>query len=193
MDTKSYEACTYKGRREFLGAPFDVRILDVDAAGLAVIVLQAQAQSQLLKFTRVFTSSELQAAGVRKSLEGFATLVDSLELVEDGFWTGGDAQAAGLGELAAYQLSSSLPGIRNPPPIVSAHAAHAYLTRAPVGLTAWNDSALPGEHKLLLDVVASGLAELCRHKPAGLDAVAWLGRWLLEHNPAQPQVQVDGP
>jgi len=33
------------------------------------------------------------------------------------------------------------------------------------------------------------LAELCIEKPSGLDAVRWLGQWLLDNNPNQPSVE----
>lgn len=185
-------AASYKTRSDFLGEPFEVRLFDVEGAGVAAVVFSSEpSANNTLKFSRVFSAHELQAAGVRKTLEGYAALADALELVEDAFWTAPDAEAAGEGELAAFQLSAALPGIRPPPPIVSLQAARAYFARAPVGLSAWNASSLPGEHSLLLDVLAKGLAELCRHKPAGLEAVSWLAHWLLEHNPAQPKVQVD--
>lgn len=186
-----YDAsATYKTRRDFLGEPFDVRLFDVDAAGVAAVVISHES-SNPLKFSRIFSDKELQAAGIRRILEGYTTLADALELVEDAFWTGPDAEAVGESELSAFQLSAALPGIRHPPPIVSLQAARAYFSRAPAGLSAWNSNSLPEEHSLMLDVLAKGLSDLCRHKPAGLDAVAWLGRWLLENNPAQPKVQVE--
>jgi hypothetical protein len=33
------------------------------------------------------------------------------------------------------------------------------------------------------------LAELCKEKPAGLEAVRWLGQWLIDHNPNQPAIE----
>jgi|TARA_A100001015_G_C15017734_1_gene726341 hypothetical protein len=33
------------------------------------------------------------------------------------------------------------------------------------------------------------LAELCKEKPAGLDAVKWLGQWMIDNNPNQPQIE----
>lgn len=188
-----YDSCNYKARREFLGLEFEVRLFDVDAAGVAVIAFQNATENgeAPLKFSRVFSRTEMRSAGVLKTLEGFVALVDSLELVEDAYFTGQDAINGGISEFAAFQLSSSLPGIHFPPPIVSQQAAMAYFTRAPVGLTAWNPRGGGGaEDKMLLDVVAKGLTELCRTKPAGLDAVRWLGNWFLANNPTQPNVEV---
>lgn len=192
-----YDSCTFKARRDFVGIEFEVRLFDVDDAGVAVIAYQSASESAgapPLKFSRVFSRTELRAAGITKTLEGFVALVDSLELVEDAYFTAQDAAADSSGddasEFAAFQLSSSLPGIKFPPPIVSQRAAMAYFARAPVGLAAWNHGHGDGSNELLLDIVAKGLAELCRAKPAGLDAVKWLGHWFLEHNPSQPNVEV---
>jgi hypothetical protein len=189
MDAQ-YSNCHYKARRVFLGDEFEVRLFDVDAVGIAVVVFQGALGdgASPAKFSRVFSREELHHAGILRTLEGYVRLVDSLELVEDAFFTGPDATHAGLSELAAYQLSSSLPGIAYPPPIVSRPAATSYLMRAPVGLATWNESRTRADETLLLDVVARALAELCRAKPVGLDAVRWLGKWLLAHNPSQPAV-----
>ncbi|KAJ0412086.1 hypothetical protein ATCC90586_004006 [Pythium insidiosum] len=189
MDER-YNGCHYKARRVFLGEEFEVRLFDVDDVGIAVIVYQAGAAATPLSFSRVFSRVELQDASITRTLDGYVALTDSLELVEDAYFTGADAARAGQSELAAYQLSSSLPGIRFPDPIVSQQAATAYLTRCPVGLTTWNASRTPADTKILLDVVARGLTELCRQKPTGLTAVKWLGEWLLKNNPTQPSVHV---
>ncbi|GLE03904.1 hypothetical protein PINS_up012815 [Pythium insidiosum] len=189
MDAR-YSGCHYKARRVFLGDEFEVRLFDVDDVGIAVIVYPAGAATTSQTFSRVFSRVELQDAGITRTLDGYVALTDSLELVEDAYFTGADAARAGQSELSAYQLSSSLPGIRFPDPIVSQQAATAYLTRCPVGLTTWNASRTPADEKILLDVVARGLTELCRHKPTGLAAVKWLGEWLLQNNPTQPHVHV---
>lgn len=41
-------------------------------------------------------------------------------------------------------------------------------------------------HELLI----TGLVELCKAKPVGIDAVRWLGNWLIENNPNKPRVNV---
>lgn len=41
----------------------------------------------------------------------------------------------------------------------------------------------------LRDVISAGLAQLCRVKPQGDDAIRWLAHWLRRNNPAKPQVQ----
>lgn len=39
-------------------------------------------------------------------------------------------------------------------------------------------------------VLVEGLVELCKVKPVGLDAVQWLGEWLLQNNPNKPRVDL---
>ena len=75
------------------------------------------------------------------------------------------------------QLVSSLEGIGTGPPVASPVAAANYLKGAPAG-----EDTLP-------NLIAVGLTELCREKPVGLNAVEWLGKWLLSNNPNQPQVK----
>ncbi|GMF17020.1 unnamed protein product [Phytophthora fragariaefolia] len=187
---KKYDSCSYMGRRTFLGGEFEVRLFEVDDAGIAAVVFQISTEhGSPLKFSRVFSRAELGKAGITKTLEGHVALVDSLELVEDAYFTGNDAVGAGQNVLAAYQLSSTLPGISFPPPIVSQQAALVYFARAPVGLSTWNNSRVPEEENFLIDLVVKGLTELCREKPPGLEAVKWLGKWFLDHNPAQPKVE----
>lgn len=189
---KKYNSCSYKARRTFMGVEFEVRLFEVDDAGVVAVVFQSSSEHGApLKFSRVFTRPELDNAGIGRTLEGHVALVDSLELVEDAYFSGTDAVKAGLNSLAAYQLSSTLHGISYPPPIVSHDAALAYFARAPVGLSTWNASRVPEEDNLLVNLVVKGLTELCKEKPAGLDAVKWLGHWFLDHNPTQPKVQVE--
>ncbi|KAG2782544.1 hypothetical protein PC129_g11993 [Phytophthora cactorum] len=189
---KKYDSCSYKARRTFLGGEFEVRLFEVDDAGVAAVVFQiSQEHGPPLKFSRVFSRAELDKAGIARTLEGHVALVDSLELVEDAYFTGNDAVTAGQNMLAAYQLSSTLPSISFPPPIVSHEAALSYFSRAPVGLSTWNSSRVPEEENLLVNLVVKGLTELCREKPPGLEAIKWLGYWFLDHNPAQPKVEVD--
>lgn len=45
----------------------------------------------------------------------------------------------------------------------------------------------PGSESLH-DLVVTGLVELCKVKPVGMDAVEWLGEWFLANNPQQPRV-----
>jgi hypothetical protein len=45
-----------------------------------------------------------------------------------------------------------------------------------------------GSQQSLHDLLVQGLVELCKAKPVGLDAVEWLGDWLIVNNPNKPRV-----
>ncbi len=47
---------------------------------------------------------------------------------------------------------------------------------------------LGGGSQTINDLLVSGLVELCKVKPVGVEAVKWLGEWLLENNPNKPVV-----
>lgn len=47
---------------------------------------------------------------------------------------------------------------------------------------------MPNCSESINDVLVTGLVELCKVKPVGVDAVEWLGKWLLNNNPNQPNV-----
>jgi hypothetical protein len=40
----------------------------------------------------------------------------------------------------------------------------------------------------LHDFLVTGLVELCKVKPVGIEAVKWLGQWIIENNPNKPAV-----
>ncbi len=48
---------------------------------------------------------------------------------------------------------------------------------------------LEGADVSMNDLLVEGLVELCKVKPTGLDAIEWLGRWLIENNPTKPSVE----
>jgi hypothetical protein len=54
------------------------------------------------------------------------------------------------------------------------------------GLIMQSSNGMPSIHETLVN----GLVELCKVKPAGNDAIQWLGEWLLAHNPNKPRVDV---
>lgn len=45
-----------------------------------------------------------------------------------------------------------------------------------------------GYAESLQELIVNGLVELNRVKPYGLDAVKWLGEWILSNNPLKPNV-----
>ncbi|KDO32743.1 hypothetical protein SPRG_02441 [Saprolegnia parasitica CBS 223.65] len=141
------------------GDDYRVAVHDVEPAGVVVVATQT---SKNVVFSRAFTKQELTAAGLTKSPLDCARLAESLLFV--------------VSPTQEPQLHSTLPGVRQPEPIASGAAAEVYLTTTRVGT------------ETFLDVLQRGLIVLCKEKPMGLNAVAMLGTWLLEHNPSQPLV-----
>jgi len=78
-------------------------------------------------------------------------------------------------------ILSTLTGIPKPKLALNGNNVKEYLNNLQTG-----DEKLP-------ETLVNGLSELCKVKPTKIDAIRWLGQWLLEHNPSQPQVQEDAP
>ena len=83
---------------------------------------------------------------------------------------GSDSPASASREIAFF-----FPQVSNK--TSSVEKAEAYLAERPACGEAESD--MPTMNKVLVD----GLVELCKVKPSGLDAVQWLGEWLLRNNP----------
>jgi hypothetical protein len=149
---------------------FVVSIFDCVKAGMLV---RAYEQRTGQEFTLSPTEAELQAVQppIMRNSESYARLVASLDVRDtDSF---GD-------KLETPCLVSSLPQIRDPKFIPQGDKARNFFTT----------KCMPGGAPVSLpDLLATGLTELCRSKPAGLDSVRWLGEWLLANNPNQPTVQ----
>ena len=74
-------------------------------------------------------------------------------------------------------LESALPGINKPKNVPTGEGVRAFITATKAG-----EETLP-------QLLTTALAELCKEKPAGLDAVRFLGQWLIDNNPNLPAVQ----
>ena len=74
-------------------------------------------------------------------------------------------------------LQSSLKGINPPKAELIGDGVRQYIAATKAG-----DQTLP-------EFLTVALAELCKEKPAGLDAVKWLGQWMIDNNPNQPQIE----
>lgn len=83
-------------------------------------------------------------------------------------------------ELASDQgrlsIQSTIVGIPKPKRHLDGSNIKEYLNDLKTG-----DESLP-------ETLVNGLSELCKVKPTKIAAIRWLGNWLLEHNPSQPQV-----
>lgn len=148
----------YATDMELEAEKYSVQVFDCEPAGLLVVAKGSSGN----EYTLAPSKRELSAAAVPKAQDGYAKLVESLNLIQS---------AQGHKELV-----SVLDGIHASRPPATAQAASTYLSNAPAG-----QETLPA-------LLATGLTELCRQKPVGLNAVEWLGNWLLENNPNQPRV-----
>ena len=45
-----------------------------------------------------------------------------------------------------------------------------------------------GSEESIHSLIVTGCVELCKVKPVGIDAVGWLGEWLIKNNPNKPKV-----
>jgi hypothetical protein len=92
---------------------------------------------------------------------GLQRLVESIELAQD--------------ETRLY-IHSTLVGIPPPKKVLNGANVKKFISELKTG-----DEYLP-------ETLITALSELCKVKPTKIDAIRWLGRYLLEHNPNQPLV-----
>ena len=137
-----------------------ITIIDLEPAGLLV-----KAYNQTTNSEHFLSPSEAQlsAAGVKRTTEGLTRLADSIDVSTT--------------KEKGTQITSSLPEIRDNKHIPLGADVQTHIASTPAGA-----GALPA-------LLTTALSELCKAKPAGIEAVQWLGEWLLENNPNQPHVE----
>ena len=136
-----------------------LQVFDLAPSGLLV---RAYQQAKSLELYLPISESEIDKAELSRSEASLCKLSESLELSEKG---------------GRIFLESRLPGILKQKVVPSGDGARQFIGRTKAG-----DETLP-------EFLTKGLAELCKAKPAGLEATRWLGNWLLENNPNKPKVQ----
>lgn len=104
---------------------------------------------------------QLLQAGLTRKADCMHTLLESVQLVHSG---------------SKKWIISTIDGVVRAIPFPDDQPISEYIGRCKAG-------AEP-----LTDFLVTGLVELCKVKPVGLDAVQWLGHWLLENNPNKPHV-----
>ncbi|CAN0109520.1 unnamed protein product [Phaeothamnion confervicola] len=137
-----------------------IGIFDLEPAG---ILIRAYNQATSAQYTLSPSELELTRAGLCRSDDDLKRLADSIQLYRIGTNT---------------FIHSTLPGISKPKVVPLGDAAKDFIAATPAGPA----TSLP-------ELLATALSELCKVKPQGLDAVQWLGEWLLANNPNQPTVQ----
>eukprot|EP00614_Pseudopedinella_elastica_P015646 CAMPEP_0172586852 /NCGR_PEP_ID=MMETSP1068-20121228/6087_1 /TAXON_ID=35684 /ORGANISM="Pseudopedinella elastica, Strain CCMP716" /LENGTH=160 /DNA_ID=CAMNT_0013381733 /DNA_START=17 /DNA_END=499 /DNA_ORIENTATION=- len=146
------------GRQLNDGEMYIFSLYDLEPAG---ILIRAYCQSTSSEQTTSPTENELEKAGLDRSSDSLAKLAESYDLVSKG---------------GTVFLESNLAGINPPKVVPRGEGVRQYITATTIG-----EETLP-------ELLTTALAELCKEKPAGLDAVRWLGQWLLDNNPIQPDV-----
>ena len=136
-----------------------IQVFDNAPSGLLV---KAYLQAKSLEYFMPITEGELERAVLNRTEPVLAKLAESIDLVEKG------------GQIF---LESSLPGIVKPKVVPSGDGVRQFIGRTKAG-----DETLPA-------FLTKALSELCKKKPAGLDAVKWLGEWMLANNPNQPTIE----
>jgi len=154
------KAAIYKqGRQLGDGELYIFSMFDLEPAGL---VIRAYCAATSKELTTCPSETELEAAGLTRTEVDLAKLADSYDLVVKG---------------GTSYLESSLPGINKPKVVPEGDGVRQFISATPAGA------------ETLPQLLTTALSELCKEKPAGLEAVRWLGQWLLDNNPNQPQVQ----
>lgn len=102
-------------------------------------------------------------SGFSRNPESLSRLLDTIYLVAQG---------------PDWILQSSHPKIKGQKPRLSGDELVALITQTTAGSPS------------IQETLINGLVELCKVKPAGNDAVRWLGEWLLANNPSKPRVEI---
>ena len=159
----NYQSIFTQARKLGDDGTFIITVQDLDPAG---VLVRAYNQETSIEYTLQVREHELKLALVNRDPVSLGRLAESIELLTDG-----DRKF----------IQSTLKGIPKPKRVVTTDNVQKFISEIKVG----DNDTLPG-------VLTKGLAELCKVKPSGLDAVRWLGNWLLENNPNQPRVNEPG-
>lgn len=146
------------GRQLNDGLMYIFTVFELDVAGLHIKAYCSNTSNEL---TTSPSESELEAAGISRSEEDLEKLINSYDIIVKG---------------GKPFLQSQLTGINKPKLIPTGDGVRQFICATRAG-----DESLP-------ELLTTGLAELCKAKPAGNEAIRWLGQWLLDHNPNQPRV-----
>lgn len=147
------------GRQLNDGETYIFSVYDLYPAGL---LIRAYCSTTSAELTTAPSESELDTAGLSRSEEDLNKLAASYDIVIKG---------------GQNFLQSSLKGINPPKAELIGDGVRQYIAATKAG-----DQTLP-------EFLTVALAELCKEKPAGLDAVKWLGQWMIDNNPNQPQIE----
>eukprot|EP00601_Ochromonadales_sp_CCMP2298_P028735 CAMPEP_0173346386 /NCGR_PEP_ID=MMETSP1144-20121109/12534_1 /TAXON_ID=483371 /ORGANISM="non described non described, Strain CCMP2298" /LENGTH=158 /DNA_ID=CAMNT_0014293685 /DNA_START=29 /DNA_END=501 /DNA_ORIENTATION=+ len=145
------------GKKLSDGNSYLLSIYDIEPSGVIVHAYDQQKSKELIL---PISEAELAHAGFARNILSLTSLIESIDIVPQG---------------ADFVLQSSNEDISN----IKKRATGAELE-------AMVKAPMPNCPESIQDVLVTGLVELCKVKPVGVDAVEWLGNWLLNNNPPQP-------
>lgn len=105
---------------------------------------------------------QLAQSGITRSGASLTNLIDTIELVRQGE------------ELVLQSTNDSISKIKK---ILTGQSLETMIK-----------SPMQSSSTSLNDLLVTGLVELCKAKPVGIEAVKWLGEWLIANNPNKPLV-----
>jgi hypothetical protein len=124
------------------------------------VIVHAYNQADSQEYMLPVTESELALSGFTRTQDSLANLLDTIFLEAQG---------------TNWSLQSKNPKIEGQKVRPTGDQLEALIRSPANGLS-------------LHDTLVQGLVELCKVKPAGNDAIAWLGEWLINNNPSKPRV-----
>jgi hypothetical protein len=147
------------GRKLEGGQLYLLSVFDLEPSG---IIVHAYNQITSKEYMLPVLEKEMAASKITRSKEHLAYLLETIKMVPAG------------GE---YVLQSDLDTISK-------------IKRRPTGEEVEAMIKAPmGSKESIHDLLVTGCVELCKVKPVGIDAVEWLGDWLLANNPNKPSIQ----
>lgn len=105
---------------------------------------------------------QLAQSGITRSSASLTSLIETIELVRQG------------DDLVLQSTNDSISKIKK---LLTGQSLEAMIK-----------SPMQSSSTSLNDLLVTGLVELCKAKPVGIDAVKWLGEWLIANNPNKPLV-----
>ena len=130
-------------------------VFDLEPSG---IIIQAYNHISSKEYLLPVSEAELYASGFTRAIGSLQALLETIYLDPVG------------GE---YVLASSCEAISR-------------IKRRPTGDEVekmLKQPIYPGCEESIHSLISTGCVELCKVKPVGIDAVGWLGEWLLKNNP----------
>ena len=153
----------YTSGRKLAGggaAVYLVSVFDLEPSG---VIVHAYNQTNSAEYSLPVSEADLARAGITRAPPSLSTLVESVLLIPSG---------------DGFVLQSSLESISDNKRRLSGEEVEG-LIKSPIKRDA---------EESIHSLITTGLVELCKVKPVGIDAVEFLGEWLLKNNPNRPVV-----